>query len=160
GTVVDRLGHDRRIAHIRLPEKKTLEEAERALSKLSEVATLERDIIYHATAIPNDPLFPQQWGLESPKPSADPNDPDIDAPQAWDESTGGKSVVIGVIDSGVDYKHQDLADNLWRNPHEIPGNGKDDDHNGWVDDVFGIDAQNNDGDPKDDDGHGTHVVGT
>jgi hypothetical protein len=68
-------------------------------------------------------------------------------------------VVVGVIDSGVDWHHEDLAANLFTNPGEIPDNGVDDDENGFVDDVRGWDFVNNDNDPFDDNGHGTHVAG-
>jgi subtilisin family serine protease len=64
-----------------------------------------------------------------------------------------------VIDTGVDYTHPDLSANMWRNPGEIAGNGRDDDNNGYVDDVHGIDAQNLDTNPMDDDDHGTHCAG-
>ena len=73
---------------------------------------------------------------------------------------GRAAVIIANIDTGVDYTHPDLAANLWRNPLEIPGNGVDDDLNGYVDDVHGIDVANGDGDPRDDQGHGTHTIGT
>ena len=78
------------------------------------------------------------------------NDADIDAPEAWDLTTGSAGVVVGVIDTGVDYNHPDLAANIWTNPGEIAGNGVDDDGNGFVDDIHGYDFVNNDGDPMDD----------
>src|SRR6185369_5814767 len=83
----------------------------------------------------------------------------INAPAAWNITTGG-SVKVAVIDSGVDYNHPDLAANVWTNPGEIAGNGVDDDHNGFIDDTRGWDFVNNDNNPMDDNGHGTHVAGT
>lgn len=84
----------------------------------------------------------------------------INAPAAWNASTGSSAVVVADIDTGIDYNHPDLAANLWVNTGEIAGNNIDDDGNGYVDDVYGIDAYNADGDPLDDHGHGTHTAGT
>jgi subtilisin family serine protease/uncharacterized membrane protein YgcG len=136
----------------------TLEELEARLNARAEVATTERNVIYYALELPDDPYFAEQWALDGTGDA--PEDPDIDAPEAWDQLTGGKGVVLGVIDTGVDYFHPDLATNMWRNPGEIPGNQIDDDDNGWIDDVHGIDTANRDGDPMDDNGHGTHIAGT
>lgn len=72
---------------------------------------------------------------------------------------GSPDVVVAVIDTGVDYNHLDLRNNIWTNPAEIPDNGKDDDKNGYIDDVYGWDCVGNDKDPMDDNGHGTHVAG-
>ncbi len=80
------------------------------------------------------------------------------AASAWTQITGG-DVTVAVVDTGVDLAHRDLAPNLWTNPGEIPGNGVDDDGDGIVDDVHGADFVNGDGDPSDDNGHGTHVAG-
>jgi subtilisin family serine protease len=114
----------------------------------------------HVQLTPNDPNFTQLWGLHNTGQTGGTPDADIDAPEAWDITTGSSSVVVFVIDTGVDYNHPDLNANLWTNPGEIPGNGIDDDGNGYVDDVYGIDTYYNDTDPFDGDGHGTHVSGT
>ena len=88
-------------------------------------------------------------------------DADIDATEAWAIGSGGAhTVVVGVIDSGIDYNHEDLQGRIWTNPGEIAGNGIDDDGNGYIDDVHGYDFVNDDGDPIDDNGHGTHCAGT
>ena len=119
----------------------------------------EPNYIVHTEAIPNDPGFDQLWGLNNTGQTGGTPDADIDAPEAWDISTGSTNVIVGVIDSGIDYTHPDLATNIWTNPGEIPDNGIDDDRNGYVDDIHGYDFANNDSAPMDDNGHGTHVSG-
>lgn len=125
-----------------------------------EYATLDYQVA--AVALPNDPSFPtQQWDLHNTGQSGGTPDADIDAPEAWDIATGSANgPVVGVIDSGIDYNHPDLAANMWRNPGEVAGNGIDDDRNGYVDDVYGYDFANNDSNPMDDNSHGTHCAGT
>ena len=93
------------------------------------------------------------WGLHNTGQIGGTPDADIDAPEAWDTATGSADVVVSVIDTGVDYNHEDLAANMWTNPGEIPANEIDDDSNGYVDDVYGIDTCNGDSDPFDDNGH-------
>lgn len=83
----------------------------------------------------------------------------IKAPEVWNRGYTGQGVVVAVLDSGVDYRHSDLDSNIWTNTREIPGNGLDDDGNGKVDDIRGWDFVNNDNDPMDSLGHGTHVAG-
>lgn len=117
---------------------------------------IQPNYIYSIAKEPNDPNFGSQWGLFNRTPIG--GDSDIDATEAWDRITG-TSIVVGVIDSGIDYTHPDLAANMWTNPGEIPGNGNDDDNNGYIDDIHGYDFVANDGDPMDENKHGTHVSG-
>ncbi|MSR47134.1 MAG: hypothetical protein EXS13_08725 [Planctomycetes bacterium] len=113
----------------------------------------EPNFIARACGTPNDPLFSQQWQMDQA------SDADMDMVEAWDIAQGSPGVTLAVIDSGFDYVHPDLANKAWINPNEIAANGIDDDSNGWIDDVHGIDAFNIDGDPMDDLGHGTFVTG-
>ena len=103
-----------------------------------------------AAAVRSDPELPDQWALRGDAP--------MGAASAWARATAG-AVTVAVVDTGVDLSHPDLAPNLWTNPGEIPGNGIDDDADGYVDDVHGVDLLHGDGDPRDDNGHGTHVAG-
>ncbi|MCO5797318.1 MAG: S8 family serine peptidase [Dolichospermum sp. LBC05a] len=117
-------------------------------------------IVTKAVTIPNDPGFGQLWGLNNTGQNGGTPDADIDAPEAWDIQTGNPNLVIGVIDTGVDYNHPDLVGNIWTNPGEIAGDGIDNDNNGYIDDIRGWDFAYNDNNPSDVDGHGTHVSGT
>jgi subtilisin family serine protease len=120
----------------------------------------EPNAVLSPTQVPNDPTFQRDWGLLNLDQTGGTIDADIDADEAWDITTGSSEIVVGVIDTGVDYTHPDLAVNMWTNPGEIPGNRRDDDGNGYVDDVHGYDFVYDDGDPMDVVGHGTHVAGT
>ena len=118
-------------------------------------------------ATPNDTRFSELWGMHNTGQTGGTANADIDAPEAWNVSTGSSSVIVAVIDTGFDYNHADLAANAWTNPGEIAGNGRDDDGNGYIDDVYGIDPAGVDGsgtsgdtDPMDGYGHGTHCAGT
>ncbi|WKZ71250.1 MAG: S8 family serine peptidase [Melioribacteraceae bacterium] len=121
------------------------------LSELSEIEYAEPDYHFHANAVyPDDPLYQSgdQWHINA-----------VNAPEAWELTTGDTTQVIAIIDTGVDWLHPDLDDNIWINKDEIPGNGIDDDGNGFVDDIRGWDFINNDNNPMDDNSHGTHVAG-
>lgn len=119
----------------------------------------EPDYLLTATAIPDDPRFDELWGLNNEGQTGGSIDADSDVAEGWDVITGG-NLLVAVIDTGVNYNHEDLAANMWVNPGEIPGDGIDNDNNGYVDDIHGYDFTNNDGDPMDDHRHGTHVAGT
>jgi subtilisin family serine protease len=100
-----------------------------------------------------------QWAHENDGRRSGVEDADIDASRAWETRTDAGSVIVAIVDSGIRYTHEDLDGNLWLNPGEISGNGVDDDGNGYVDDVHGVDATRQSGDPWDENGHGTHVAG-
>ncbi|SIO26764.1 FG-GAP repeat-containing protein [Singulisphaera sp. GP187] len=139
----------------------TYDAVKASLAGLPGFRYVEPDFIVSVNSTtPNDPNFSTLYGLDNTAQAGGVQDADIDAPEAWDLTTGSSRVVVGVIDSGVDYNHPDLAANMWRNPGEIPGDGIDNDGNGYKDDVYGYDFINGDGDPMDDYGHGTHVAGT
>src|SRR3990172_1356476 len=110
--------------------------------------------------IPNDLRFSELWGLFNTGQTGGAPGADIDAPNAWSITTGSGNVVVAVIDSGVDYTHNDLAANMWINQAEYNGvTGVDDDNNGYIDDLYGINVLNHTSNPMDDNGHGTHVSG-
>lgn len=179
---VERLGETDVVEGLRLAHVAP-EETAQAISALNarpDVLYAEPNYIRRASKTPNDSRYAQMWNLKNtgqPDGGGHPGVPgaDIDAEPAWDITTGSKSVVVGVIDEGIDINHQDLQANIWTNPAEIPNNGVDDDGNGYVDDVNGWDFAHNDstvfdytgatyppsanytGDVED---HGTHVAGT
>ncbi|MGD2182926.1 S8 family serine peptidase [Lusitaniella coriacea] len=140
-------------------ENMSVVEAIAAHSNHDLIEYIEPNYTYHLQGTPNDPEYGTLWGLHNTGQTGGTSDADIDAPEAWDISTGN-GVVVGVIDTGVDYTHPDLMNNMWVNGGEIAGDGIDNDGNGYVDDVYGYDFINNDSDPFDDHSHGTHVGGT
>lgn len=146
---------------VTLPAGQTVAQALVAYNGMPGILYAEPDYLRHTCAtFPNDPLFGQLWGMRNTGQTGGAPGADIHATQAWDISTGSRQVVVAVIDTGVDYTHPDLTNNIWTNLGEIPGNGIDDDGNGYVDDVHGYDFYNNDGNPMDDNDHGTHCAGT
>ncbi len=107
----------------------------------------------------NDPLYPQQWALNNTGQTGGTPGADVDAEKAWEITTGNPAVIVGILDSGTDVDHVDLAANVWLNEDELPGNGIDDDGNGFIDDWIGWDFENNNNDPNGTFFHGTHVTG-
>jgi subtilisin family serine protease len=142
-----------------------VEEVAAFLREQPAVDFAEPNWVVRCDAVPNDPLYRNAtlWGMygDSSQPA---NSFGSQAAEAWAAGyTGSRSVVVGIIDAGMDISHPDLAANIWRNPFEIPNNGRDDDGNGYVDDVNGWDFFNNDKTVFDgalENSHGTHVAGT
>ena len=131
-----------------LQERITMKRALERVRKMPGVLHVEPNYIYELRRVPNDPEFTRLWGLQT-----------IGAPAAWNIGTGSPDIVVGVLDTGIQYDHDDIRENVWRNPNEVPNNQIDDDNNGYVDDIFGVDFVDGDSDPLDDDGHGSHVAG-
>ncbi len=127
-------------------------------SSNSNIASFSTDSLLSSQAFADDARYGDLWGLHNTGQGK--VDADIDAPEAWEITTGSSNVVVAVIDSGVDYNHPDLVNNMWVNPGEIAGDGIDNDKNGFIDDVHGWDFVDNDNTPMDGNGHGTHVAGT
>jgi subtilisin family serine protease len=143
---------------VKLPPGESVQTAIARYQALSGVELVQPNYVYRTLATSNDPRLNDLYGLNK-----------IQAPAAWDKTTGNANVIVAIIDTGVLYTHEDLAANMWRNPGETgvdangqkrSTNGIDDDRDGYVDDVFGVDTINHDSDPVDDQGHGTHVAGT
>jgi large repetitive protein len=152
-------------------EGEAVRSAASELERQPGVRYAEPNFIDELFAIPNDHYFALQWALNNTGQDINGSDPggtgtpdaDIDAPRAWDLTRGRPGVIVGIVDTGVDYTHPDLAPNIYRNPGEIAANGVDDDGNGLVDDVRGWDFFGSDSEPLPSgavgSGHGTWVAG-
>ncbi len=140
------------IFKLQLDKSVDAKQASEEFSDFPDVEYAEPDyFVYTMLTEPNDALADDQWYLEEY--------PGVNAKAAWDSTTGDTTQIIAIIDTGVDWEHPDLDDNIWRNWEETPGNGQDDDNNGYSDDIRGWDWINDDANPTDDNGHGTHVAG-
>ena len=152
--------------HIKLPAGMSVEEGIQKYLQNPDVEYVQPNYILRIkTTTPNDTGYANLWGLHNTGQTVNNTsgivDADIDAPEAWDITTGSDNVVIAVIDSGVAYDHPDLKDNIWTNPGETScTDGIDNDGNGYVDDCKGWDFVGNDNAPYDFNGHGTHISGT
>jgi thermitase len=172
---VAKLG-DPRFQLVAVEPGQTVAEAIDRLRAEPAVAVAERDTYLTPAAIPDDPLFPQEWGLDNPGTgvggfSQAVAGADIHALAAWSKTVGAPAVIVADIDSGYRFDSPDLGPVAWTNADEIGGNSVDDDGNGYVDDLHGFDfvgssseAPSQDADPTDDNlisgGHGVHTAGT
>ncbi|MCM2354179.1 MAG: S8 family serine peptidase [Pseudobdellovibrio sp.] len=144
----------------------TNDSAIKALNENPMVEIAEPNYIYKINKAPTDPLYVQTWGLSNvgqadPKNQVGVAGVDINAERAWEIQTGTREKIIAVIDTGIDWSHPDLAENMWVNEAEQNGKaGVDDDNNGVVDDIYGYNAITGTGNAKDDQGHGSHCAGT
>ena len=165
--VISQRGLDRTFV-IKLDPRSDIESALSELRARDDVEYAEPNYFVVPGTIPNDPKLVEQWSLHNqgyyglpPCDSGYPFMPnaDIKAYEAWDVTLGSPDVIVAVSDTGIDLTHPDLAHNIYTNPNEIPGNGIDDDQNGYIDDVHGFNVGNNNGDVSDIEGHGTQMAG-
>jgi hypothetical protein len=141
------------------PENADIKAVIEELKKDPNVEYAEPNYINHTYAVPNDTYYNSSgawgqsyrdmWGLQK-----------ISAEAAWNTCTGNSNIIVAVVDTGLDYNHEDIAANVWSNSDEIPGNGIDDDGNGFIDDIRGWNFAAGTNDPMDDHGHGSHCAGT
>lgn len=143
-------------------EATTSEDVWATVDKLSDnenILSAEPDFVWEKTDTTTVAATDEEINAETHFPCMDVTGVWKDCFDPAKKEAPGKGTVVAVIDTGVDYTHKDLADNIWVNEGEIPGNGIDDDGNGYVDDVHGVDFVDGDSDPMDEHGHGTHVAG-
>ena len=139
------------IYKMKIPDETDIEEAIEEFEQDPNVEYAEPNYYFYTMdTYPDDPYYTggSQWYIDF-----------VNAPAAWDSTTGDTTQTIGIIDTGVDWDHPDLINKIWNNSNEIPNNGIDDDGNGFIDDIRGWDFVNDDNNPNDDNSHGTHVAG-
>jgi subtilisin family serine protease len=137
------------IYKLRLPQNTDIKQLITELNEDKNIEFAEPNYLFYSMEIEaDDPMSNQQWYLDT-----------VNAPLAWQETTGSDTQIIAIIDTGVDWTHPDLADKIWINPNELEENGMDNDGNGYINDIRGWDFVNNDNNPMDDNSHGTHVAG-
>lgn len=151
---------------IKIPKTENIHDVLQEVSQLEDVELVELDHLQYGAGklayIPNDSFYNRQWSfsndgtfsLAPAKAGAD-----IKMQQAWDIEKGNENTIVAVIDTGCRLDHPDLLGRYWLNPNEIDSNGIDDDHNGYIDDIYGWDFVNNTNTPADDHGHGTNIAG-
>jgi subtilisin family serine protease len=153
-----------RVQQLKVRPGLSVQDAVKEYENMPGVEYAQPNYIYHLhSTTPNDPSFSGLWGLHNTGQLvggiSGTFDADIDAPEAWSINTGSPSVIVAVVDSGVDYNHPDISGNIWDNSGETV-NYTDSDLNGYIDDIRGWDFVDNDNDPIDLHSHGTHVSGT
>ena len=150
-----------RVALVEIEEEQSLEEAIATYKRSSLVERVSYNYIRKSSILPDDTLVQdgKQWGIENSGQLGGIAGSDVSASEAWEIVNEAPDVVVAILDSGIRYTHEDLAANMWVNTGEIAGNGLDDDGNGFIDDIHGINTVGVEGDPMDDLGHGTHVAG-
>lgn len=148
-TIVTREFPELKLQHLKLPKGLSVSEAIRIYDQNPNVVYAQPNFIYRIDLTPNDTSYSSLYGMTK-----------INAPIAWDTTTGDSSIVVAVIDTGLNYNHEDLSGNVWANPGEIAGDNIDNDNNGYVDDIHGYNFSSMNGDPLDDHSHGSHCSGT
>lgn len=147
-TVIKEYSEVKGLQLVKIAKNISLKDALAKYTKNSNILYAEPNYAYTQNSIPDDTYYNNQWGLSQ-----------INAPDAWNITTGSSKVIIAVVDSGIDLNHSDLKADIWVNKGEIPGNGIDDDHNGYIDDIYGWNFVTGNNNVTDDDGHGTHIAG-
>src|SRR3712207_1985986 len=135
------------VSVVDLPQDLSVSEAVQAYEDSPDVEYAEPNFLLQPAAVPNDPDLDRMYALNNTGQTGGTADADIDAPEAWNTTTGSAAVTVAVVDSGVAYDHPELAPNMWVNADEVAGNGVDDDGNGFVDDRRGWDVVDWDNDP-------------
>ncbi len=159
---------DAQVQNVRIANDSDLPRAIAALRQSDSVEVAEPNWVVHAleSGVPTDPEFQKLWGLKNTGQADSAGQvgtvgADINVLPVWQQGhTGSRNILVAVIDTGIDWTHPDLKDNLWTNPGEVEGNGKDDDGNGFIDDIHGWNFFANTAASNDDHDHGSHCAGT
>ena len=156
--VADEYSKMKDVVEYAVPNNEISLEPQSEFGKFSNDSTIDESKAELSGSTPDDPMFNEQWSLANSGQRGGKAKADINALRAWEQKgTGSEDVVVAVLDSGVDYRHQDLKQNMWTRPDNV--DEYFDEQIGYVDDQYGYDATTDSGDPMDDNGHGTHCAG-